>query len=90
MSNRSSTSRTISPTWRSMMFPACSMIGSFVFICRRMLHGVENRRERAAKFMGKQGHELFLAAIGFGQAVCPLPLGLHRLALGEVVHHSGE
>ena len=40
--------------------------------------------------MGKQGHEFFLAPIRFGQSVGPLPLGLHRLALGEVVHHSGE
>ena len=55
-----------------------------------MLQGVENRREGAAQFMGQQGHEFFLAPIGFGQAVCPLPLGLRRLAFGEVVHHPGE
>ena len=90
MSNRSSTRRTISPTWRSMMLPACSMIGSFVFICRRMFRALTNRREGAAQFVGQQGHELFLAAIGFGQTVGPLPLGLRRLAFGEVVHHSGE
>ncbi len=36
MSNRSSTSRTMSPTCRSMTFPACSMIGSLVLICRRI------------------------------------------------------
>ena len=52
--------------------------------------GVEDGREGAAQFVGQQGHELFLVAVGFGQAVRPLPLGLRRLALGEVVHHPGE
>ena len=55
-----------------------------------MFRALTNGRERAAQFVGQQGHELFLAPIGFGQAVGPLPLGLHRLAFGEVVHHSGE
>jgi hypothetical protein len=29
-------------------------------------------------------------AVGFGEAVRPLPLGFRRLTLGEVVHHPGE
>ena len=52
--------------------------------------GIENRRKRTAQFMREQRHELFLAPIGLGQAVCPLSLGSDGLALGEVVHHSGE
>ena len=73
-----------------MMFPACSMIGSFGPHLPQDAQGVEDGREGAAQFVGQQGHELFLAAVGFGEAVRPLPLGLRRLAFGEVVHHPGE
>ena len=40
MSSRSSTSRTIFPTWRPMMSPARPMIGSFVRTCRMMLRAL--------------------------------------------------
>ena len=54
------------------------------------VQGIEDGRQGVAQLVGEQRHELFLAAIGFGQIVGSFPLGLLRLAFGQVVHHSGE
>jgi hypothetical protein len=55
-----------------------------------MLRALTMGDRGAAQFVREQGHELFLVAGGFGEAVRPLPLRLRRLTLGEVVHHPGE
>ena len=90
MSSRSSTSRTICLTCRSMM-PAGLLddrvVGPHLL---EDAQGVEDGRERVAEFVGQHGHELLLAPVGLGQAVRPLRLGLPRLGVGQVVHHPGE
>ena len=90
MSSRSSTSRTI--CFDLPLDDAAGLLDDRVVgpHLPQDAQGVEDGRERVAELVGQQGHELFLAPVGLGQAVRPLRLGLARLVVGQVVHHPGE
>ena len=90
MSNRSSTSRTITPTWRSMMLPACSMIGSFVFICRRMFRALRIGERGLRSSWESKAMNSSLLRLASARPSARFRWASHRLAFGEVVHHSGE
>ena len=66
-SSRSSTSRTMWLTCRSIISPTRSAVGSCWPVEPQDVQRVADRRERVAQLVGEHGEELVLAAVGLAQ-----------------------
>ncbi len=86
-SSRSSTSRPIWLTWRSITARAHCSSGRAGPVVVEDLDRVAQRRQRVAQLVGEDGEELVLAAIRLGQRVQQLGALLFRPA--ALQHHRG-
>ena len=72
-SSRSSMSRTMCPSWRSIMARACATAFSVAAGEPHHLQAVAERGERVAQLVGQQGEELVLLAVGLPEVLLGPP-----------------